>query len=56
MSCKGSETEVNNELPKVAGVVGAQTFYDKGTSIVKYDKSKATVEQLKMLLPKQDIK
>jgi mercuric ion transport protein len=47
MSCKGCETEVNNELHKVAGVIDAQTFYDKGTSIVKYDKSKATVEQLK---------
>ncbi len=47
MSCKGCETEVNNELHKVAGVIDAQTFYDKGISIVKYDKTKATVEQLK---------
>jgi copper chaperone CopZ len=47
MSCKGCETEVNNELHKVSGVIDAQTFYDKGTSIVKYDKSKATVDQLK---------
>lgn len=47
MSCKGCETEVNNELHKVAGVIDVQTFYDKGTSIVKYDKSKATIDQLK---------
>lgn len=47
MSCKACETEVNNELYKVAGVIDAQTFYDKGTSIVKYDTSKATVDQLK---------
>ena len=47
MTCKGCETEVNNELYKVSGVIDAQTFYDKGTSIVKYDKSKATVDQLK---------
>ncbi len=47
MTCKGCEAEVNNELHKVAGVVDAQTFYDKGTSIVKYDKSKASVGQLK---------
>jgi mercuric ion transport protein len=47
MSCKGCEAEVNNELHKVSGVIDAQTFYDKGTSIVKYDKSKASVEQLK---------
>lgn len=47
MSCKGCETEVNNELYKVKGVIDAQTFYNKGTSIVKYDKSKVSVEQLK---------
>lgn len=47
MSYKGCEAEVNHELYKVKGVIDAQTFYDKGTSIVKYDKSKAKVEQLK---------
>ena len=47
MSCKACETEVNNELYKVTGVIDAQTFYDKGISIVKHDKTKATVEQLK---------
>ncbi len=47
MSCKGCETEVNNELFKVNGVIDAQTFYNKGTSIVKFDKSKSSVEQLK---------
>ena len=50
MSCKACETEVNNELHKVAGVIDAQTFYDKGTSIVKYDKSKATADQLKIAI------
>lgn len=47
MSCKACETEVNNELHKVAGVIDAQTFYNKGTSIVKYDKSKATIDEIK---------
>ena len=47
MSCKACEAEVNNQLYKAPGVIDAQTFYDKGTSIVKYDKSKASVEQLK---------
>lgn len=56
MSCKGCETEVNNELHKVAGVIDAQTFYDKGTSIVKYDKSKATVDQLKNAIAKTGYK
>lgn len=47
MSCKACEDEVNNELHKVAGVIDAKTIYNKGTSVVRYDKSKATVEQLK---------
>jgi copper chaperone CopZ len=47
MTCEGCESKVNNELHKVAGVIDAQTFYDKGTSIVKYDNSKATIDQLK---------
>ena len=52
MTCKGCETEVNNEIYKVLGVIDAQTFYDKGTSIVKFDKSKTTVEQLKNAIAK----
>ena len=47
---------MNNELYKVAGVIYAQTFYDKGTSIVKYDTSKATVEQLKMAIAQTSYK
>ncbi|MBS1751585.1 mercuric transport protein MerTP [Niabella sp. W65] len=52
MSCKACETEVNNELYKVSGVINAQTYYAKGTSIVKFDKSKASVEQLKSAIAK----
>lgn len=47
MSCKGCEAEVNNELYKISGVIDAQTFYEKGTSIVKFDSSKAKTQQLK---------
>lgn len=47
MSCKACETEVNNELYKVAGVIDAKTFYDKGISIVKYDTLKVTIDQLR---------
>ncbi len=47
MSCKACEAEVNNELYKVPGVIEAQTFYNKGTSIVKFDKSKTDIPQLR---------
>ena len=56
MSCKACETEVNNELYKVAGVIDAQTFYGKGTSIVKFDKSKTTVQQLETAIGKTGYK
>jgi mercuric ion transport protein len=52
MSCKACETEVNSELYKVGGVIDAQTFYAKGTSIVKFDKSKASLQQLKSAIAK----
>lgn len=47
MSCAACEQEVNNELYKVKGVIDAKTFYGKGLSTVKFDSSKATIEQLK---------
>ncbi|MGI8600834.1 MAG: mercuric transport protein MerTP [Chitinophagaceae bacterium] len=47
MTCAGCEEHVNNELHKVPGVMDAQTAYHKGTSMVKFDSSKATVTQLK---------
>ena len=56
MSCKACETEVNNELYKVAGVIDAQTFYGKGTRIVKFDQSKTTVEQLETAIAKTGYK
>lgn len=52
MSCKACETEVNNELYKVNGVIEAQTFYAKGISMVKFDQSKASVEELKNAIGK----
>lgn len=52
MTCQGCETEVNNELYKVNGVIDAQTFYAKGISVVKFDKTKATPEQLKKAIAK----
>lgn len=52
MTCQGCETEVNNELHKVPGVIDAETHYAKGTSVVRYDKTKATAEQLKNVIAK----
>ena len=52
MTCGGCEEHVNSELSKVTGVIESQTSYAKGTSTVKFDKSKASVEQLKKAIAK----
>ena len=52
MTCAACENHVNSELSKVNGVIETQTFYGKGISNVKYDKSKASVEQLKNAIAK----
>lgn len=52
MTCGGCEEHVNNELSKVNGVLESHTSYAKGRSTVKFDKSKASVEQLKAAIAK----
>ncbi|HWJ25728.1 MAG TPA: mercuric transport protein MerTP [Flavisolibacter sp.] len=52
MTCQGCETEVNNELYKVPGVIDVQTHYAKGITVVKFDRAKATAEQLKNAIAK----
>lgn len=47
MTCNGCEEHVNRELSKVTGVIETETSYKKGTSTVKFDKSKASVATLK---------
>lgn len=46
MTCASCEEHVNSELAKVAGVIESQTSYAKGTSVVKFDKSKTDVQQI----------
>lgn len=52
MTCGSCEVSVNNELSKVQGLIDANTMYAKGVSIVKFDKTKASVEQLKDAIAK----
>jgi copper chaperone CopZ len=52
MTCGSCEASVNSELAKVPGMIDANTAYAKGVSIVKFDKTKASVEQLKDAIAK----
>lgn len=52
MTCEGCEEHVNTELAKVPGVIQSVTSYAKRNSVVKFDKSKATVDQLRSAIDK----
>jgi copper chaperone CopZ len=52
MTCNSCEASVNSELSKVPGMIDANTAYAKGVSVLKFDKSKATVAQLKEAIAK----
>lgn len=52
MTCAGCEEHVNSEVAKVTGVLDTKTAYAKGTSTVTFDKTKASVEQLKSAIAK----
>ena len=47
MTCESCESAVNSELSKVNGVIETKTSYAKGTTTIKFDKSKTSIEQLK---------
>ncbi len=47
MTCESCESAVNSELSKVNGVIETKTSYAKGTTAIKFDKSKTSIEQLK---------
>lgn len=52
MTCASCEEHVNSELAKVNGVIESQTSYAKGTSVVKFDKSKTNVQQISAAINK----
>ena len=46
MSCEACEVHVNNALLKKKGVQQVNTFYAKGVSIVKFDSTQVSLQQL----------
>lgn len=47
MTCSGCEAHVNSEVGKVKGVSSVKTSYDNGSTVVKYDASKTSINQIK---------
>lgn len=52
MTCAGCEAHVNNELSKVNGVVKPATSFAKRNTVVHFDVTKTTVQQLQAAIAK----
>lgn len=46
MTCTGCEHHVKSEVSKLDGVIEAAVSYEKGDAIVKFDKSKTSIEAI----------
>lgn len=56
MTCAGCEEHVNSELAKVNGVLKSVTSYTKRNSVVRFDKTKTTTQQIHSAITKTGYK
>ena len=56
MTCAGCEAHVNSELAKVNGMVESVTSYAKRNTVVRFDGTKTTIEQLQAAIAKTGYK
>lgn len=56
MDCEGCTAHINSELSKTSGVIEVNTSYEKGTSLVKFDNSKTSVDSLVSVINKTGYK
>lgn len=47
MTCNGCASHVENDVNKLDGILAVNASYENANAIVKYDKSKVTVEEIK---------
>jgi len=50
MTCVGCEEGINHSVKKVEGILHIKTSYNKGTSIIEYDKNKTTISRIKKII------
>ncbi len=46
MTCEGCQEHINHAINELPGVIQIESSYKKGTSAVKYDKSKVTKKEI----------
>ena len=53
MTCTGCEYSVNHAINTQAGIIESDVSYKSGKAIVKFDKTKISVEQLSKAIKKE---
>lgn len=52
MTCSGCEEHINYEVNKLAGIIKTTVSYEKGNTIVKFDKTKTNIQELEKAIAK----
>jgi len=50
MVCQGCETNINNSVNKIDGVIQVKSSYEKGTSVIEFDVTKTNVDDIKKVI------
>jgi len=50
MSCSDCEEHINHEVNKLKGIINSTTSYKNGNAIVKFDKTKINIQNIKMAI------
>tara|TARA_R110002051_G_scaffold309037_1_gene381399 strand:- start:5725 stop:6312 length:588 start_codon:yes stop_codon:yes gene_type:complete len=56
MTCAGCEVHIESEVNKLEGIIEVKANYEKGNTIVKYDKTKVTNKEIEIAVGKTGYK
>lgn len=56
MTCTGCEVHIESEVNKLDGIIEVKANYEKGNTIVKYDKTKVTNKEIEIAIGKTGYK
>ena len=50
MVCQSCETNINNSVNKIDGVIQIKTFFKKGVSVIEFDSTKTNINNIKEVI------
>lgn len=56
MTCAGCEAHIESEVNKLEGIIEVKASHEKGNTVVKYDKTKVTNEEIENAVKKTGYK